>query len=111
VILRTWRGYASPANPTGYPDHFRRRVAPELAAVPGFRGATLVKEERAGEIEFLVLTLWDSMEAIRAFAGHDPAKAIVEPGAIAALRRYDTTVRHYEVLEEVTSAADTLRAS
>jgi heme-degrading monooxygenase HmoA len=50
------------------------------------------------EVEFLVLTLWESMEAIRAFAGDQPERAVVEPEARAALVRFETTVAHYEVL-------------
>ena len=52
-------------------------------------------------MEFLVLTRWQSMEAIRAFAGAAVDKAVVEPGAVAALDDFDDTVRHYEVIEEV----------
>jgi hypothetical protein len=50
------------------------------------------------EVEFLVLTLWESMEAIRGFAGEQPEVAVVEPEARAALVRFDSTVTHYEVL-------------
>ena len=50
------------------------------------------------EIEFLVLTLWDSMDAVRAFAGDQPERAVVEPEARAALVRFESTVAHYEVL-------------
>jgi len=52
-------------------------------------------------VEFLVLTRWTSMEAIRAFAGPNPERAVVEPGAIAALTAYDEEVRHYEVLDVI----------
>jgi hypothetical protein len=41
------------------------------------------------------------MEAIRAFAGADVGKAVVEPGAVAALRSYDDRVQHHEVIAEV----------
>jgi hypothetical protein len=50
------------------------------------------------EIEFLVLTVWESMDSIRAFAGDNPERAVVEPEARAALVRFDDTVHHYEVL-------------
>jgi len=50
--------------------------------------------------EFLVLTRWQSIEAIRGFAGSDISKAIVEPGAVAALLDFDASVQHYEVIEE-----------
>src|SRR5262245_53881193 len=103
MIVRAWRGRASPDNPSGYPEHFRGSVAPQLEDIAGFRGASLLKYERPGEIEFLVLTRWDSMDAIRAFAGDDVGKAVVERGAVAALVGYDERVAHYEVVEEVPS--------
>jgi hypothetical protein len=53
-------------------------------------------------VEFLVLTRWASMDAIRAFAGDDVGRAVVEPDAIAALVSFDRTVRHYELLQETT---------
>ena len=46
---------------------------------------------------------WRSLNAIRAFAGTDIEKAVVEPDAVAALIEFDTTVRHYEILEEITA--------
>lgn len=100
MIVRAWRGYASPDNPDAYPDHFRRNVMPELRAVDGFLGARLMRSDNAGEIEFLVHTRWRSMEAIRAFAGDDAERAVVEPEAVRALVRYDERVRHYEVVED-----------
>ena len=77
-------------------------MLPELKRVEGFLGATLLKQETAAGIEFLVLTRWVPMDTIRGFAGSDVAKAVVEPEAIAALVDYDRTVQHYEVVEDVT---------
>lgn len=76
-------------------------MLPELKGIDGFDGATLLKQETPDGIEFLVLSRWTSMEAIRRFAGSDVGKAVVEPEAIAALIDYDRTVRHYEVVEDV----------
>jgi heme-degrading monooxygenase HmoA len=101
VIIREWRGRAAKSNPEGYPKHFHTNVAPELRKVPGFVGAHLSRRNYKGKIEFLVLTKWQSMEAIRAFAGDDVGKAVVEPGAVAALIDYDERVEHYEVIEDV----------
>ena len=101
MIVRAWRGRASPSMPAGYPGHFRKNVLPELKSVEGFLGATLLKQETAAGIEFLVLTRWVSMDTIRGFAGSDFAKAVVEPEAIAALVDYDHIVQHYEVVEDV----------
>ena len=101
MIVRAWRGKASVAKADAYPAHFRRNVLPELKSVPGFLGASLLKQATGAGIEYLVLSRWASMEAIKGFAGSDVAKAVVEPEAIAALVDYDRMVQHYEVIEEV----------
>ena len=98
MIARAWRGYAAPRNSDAYPRHLRESVRPKLTGLAGFRGLYLLRRAGANEIEYQVLTLWDSMEAVRAFAGSTPDRAVVEPEARAALVRYDTTVQHYEVL-------------
>jgi heme-degrading monooxygenase HmoA len=62
-------------------------------------GAQLSRRDVDGGVEFLVLTQWQSMDAIRGFAGTEVDKAVVEPGAAAALVEFDERVRHYEVVE------------
>jgi heme-degrading monooxygenase HmoA len=104
VIVRTWRGRARPEQADAYAEHFRRNVVPALRRLDGFLGATLLREERAGAVEFLALTRWASMAAVRAFAGADPHRAVVEPEAAAALADYDETVQHYIVVEEAPPA-------
>ena len=101
MIIREWRGRAAPSNPEGYPRHFRNHVAPELRNVPGFVGASVSKRSVNGKIEFLVLTRWESFDRIKNFAGSDITKAVVEPGALAALADFDETVQHYECVEEI----------
>jgi heme-degrading monooxygenase HmoA len=99
MIIREWRGRARLDRAEAYPKHFRESVAPELKSISGFLGADLCRRLAGDKIEFLVVSRWRSMEAIRAFAGSEPGKAVVEPGAIAALEDYDDFVRHYETLE------------
>jgi heme-degrading monooxygenase HmoA len=101
VIIREWRGRAAKSNPDAYPKHFRSEVVPELREVPGFLGAHLSRQDLNEKIEFLVLTKWQSMDAIRAFAGDDVGKAVVEPGAVVALVDFDDRVQHYETLVDV----------
>ena len=101
MIIREWRGRASSSQADAYPKHFREKVIPELRQVPGFAGAQLARRQLDDKIEFLVLTRWRSMDAIRAFAGIDVEKAVVEPDAVAALIEFDGRVRHYDVVEEV----------
>jgi len=101
MIIREWRGRASSSQAGAYPKHFREKVVLELRQVPGFAGAQLARRQIGDKIEFLVLTRWRSMDAIRAFAGTDVEKAVVEPDAVAALIEFDGRVQHYEVVEEV----------
>lgn len=101
MVIREWRGRARRSRADAYPRHFRERVISELRQVPGFIGAQLARRDLDGEVEFLVLTQWQSMDTIRAFAGTEVEKAVVEPGAAAALVEFDERVRHYEVVETV----------
>ena len=94
MIMRAWRGHASPSKPDDYPAHFRNNVLPELRGISGFLGASLLRQDHTDRIEFLVLTRWASMDSIRAFAGANVANAVVEPEAVAALTDFDRTVQH-----------------
>ena len=102
MIIREWRGRAVHQRADAYPKHFRERVLPELRKIPGFIGAHLCERQLglSDKVEFLVLTRWESMDAIRSFAGAAVDKAVVEPAAVAALTDFDDTVRHYVVIED-----------
>jgi heme-degrading monooxygenase HmoA len=101
VVIREWRGRASLSRAEAYPRHFRDKVVPELRRVPGFVGAHLSQRRFDDTVEFLVLTRWRSMDSVRAFAGPNIEKAVVEPGAVAVLIEFDAEVRHYDVIEKV----------
>jgi heme-degrading monooxygenase HmoA len=101
MILREWRGRTEPERADAYPAHFVHRVVPELRHIQGFVGAELLRHDGGNVVEFTVLSRWTSMEAIRAFAGSDPGRAVVEPGAVAALSDFDEHVTHHMVLEVV----------
>jgi len=98
LIVRTWYGRAAnAANADAYTRHLEQSVFPKLGQIAGHRGAYLLRRDLDGHVEFLVLTMWESMDAVRAFAGDNPRIAVVEPAARAVLAEYDTTVNHYEV--------------
>jgi heme-degrading monooxygenase HmoA len=81
-----------------YARHLGETVFPQLTSLPGHRGAQLLRRESDGGFEFLVLTAWESMKAVRGFAGDDPERAVVEPEARAVLSDFDESVRHYELV-------------
>ena len=97
-ILRLWKGRATAAKAGEYIRHASNTVFPEVQSLPGHRGAYLLRRSVDNSVEFTVLTLWDSMDAVRGFAGPDPERAVVEPAARAALSGFDETVTHYEVV-------------
>lgn len=99
MIIREWRAQASRSHSAMYPEHFRAVVIPELKGIPGFLGASLSQCQRGNHVEFVVLTRWATMDAVRQFAGASPENAVVDQRAVAALTAYDGVVRHYEVLE------------
>jgi heme-degrading monooxygenase HmoA len=101
MIIREWRGRAAKSNANAYPKHFRTIVIAELRQVPGFLGGHLSQRSVNDKIEYLVLTRWESMDAIRGFAGSDVDRAVVEPGAVATLIDFDDHVQHYEVIENI----------
>lgn len=99
-ILRMWKGRSSPEKAGDYAQHAVQKVFPELASMTGHKGAYLLRRPVGNATEFLVLTLWDSMEAVGNFAGAQPSRAIVEPAARAALCDFDETAIHYEVMTQ-----------
>jgi heme-degrading monooxygenase HmoA len=98
MIARIWSGRATPANAGHYQRHFTHDVAPQLKAIPGNLGAYLLRREADGKLEFIALTLWDSLETVTQFTGSDPSIAIVEPAARAVLSDFDPGVRHWRIL-------------
>jgi len=97
MIARTWRGRATSNNADAYERHFVGNVLPELKELTGNRGNWLLKREVDGNVEFLALTVWESRDSIRAFAGENISKAHVEPQARAVLSAFDEHADHYEI--------------
>ncbi|MGE0769133.1 MAG: antibiotic biosynthesis monooxygenase [Hyphomicrobiaceae bacterium] len=100
MMVRIWRGLADPDKADSYARHVSTHVFPKLRGIAGHRGAYLLRRETNGQIEFLAVTLWESMEAIKRFAGTDASVAVVEPEARAVLAAFDDVVRHYEVVHQ-----------
>jgi heme-degrading monooxygenase HmoA len=99
MIARFWRGWATTENVTLYRRHFHDTVRPHIEALPGFRACFLLEKRENGEVELLAITHWQSLEAIKAFAGNDVSVAKVEPQARAVLSRFETTATHYDIVE------------
>ena len=101
MFIREWRGRAKQADAARYAEYFRQEVSRQLREAPGFQGGYLSRREVGDQVEFLVLTRWKSMEAIREFTGSVAEHAVIDPAAMATLVAYDHSVRHYEILENL----------
>lgn len=100
MIGRLWHGWTSPANADAYEALLRREVLPGIGRINGFKGVYLLRKNGTDEVEFVTLTLWESLDAVRAFAGADYEIAVVPPEARKLLRRFDQRSVHYEVVLE-----------
>ena len=98
MIERVWSARTTRDGAVKYADYFRRVVVPELAAIAGYRGARLMEREQDGGIEVVVVTRWQTLDAIRAFAGNELERAVVHDEAAALFTDYDRKVRHYGVV-------------
>ena len=101
VIARRWTAQAEGAGQAdAYVAHFERSVRPHLESAEGFLGAMIERVDTGAGVEIAVVTRWASMDAIRAFAGEDVERAVVEPEARAVLSRLDARVRHTELADD-----------
>ena len=92
-----WTARATAAGAERYLKFFAGTLVPALQAIEGHSGAQVFSRPDAGEVEITVLTFWESMGAVRRFAGEAPDRAVVEPEARAVLLSYDEAVRHLEL--------------
>ena len=103
MISRIWHGWTTPENADIYENLLRSEIFTGIAnrKIPGFRGIHLFRRELQDEVEFITLMWFDSLDAVREFAGEDYEAAVVPPEARAVLSRFDQRSQHYQVIEEM----------
>ena len=97
MIARMWRGWTKPGDAAGYEAVFNTVVLRHLHSVSGCKKAFLFRRKLGDEVEFAVLTMFSSIEAIKNFAGEDYESAVISDEARKVLSRFDSRVIHYEV--------------
>jgi heme-degrading monooxygenase HmoA len=97
MIARVWRGWTSLEKADAYERLLREQVLPGLQRIDGYRGGYILRQEDNDEVEFVVMNLFDSLEAVRAFAGPEYTVPVFEPEARQLLSKVEPVARHYEV--------------
>ncbi|MGA9387864.1 MAG: antibiotic biosynthesis monooxygenase [Candidatus Bathyarchaeia archaeon] len=103
MIGRVWHGWTTPANADAYEALLKSEIFTGIKdrQIAGFRGVHLFRRNLGKKVEFVTVMWFDSIEAVRAFAGEDYEVAVVPPKARALLSRFDARSQHYEVKAEM----------
>ena len=103
MIARVWHGWTTLGNADAYEQLLRETIFPRIAAkqVAGYKGIHLLRRRVPSGEEFMTIMWFDSLEAVKRFAGEDYEAAYVPPEARAVLERFDERSQHYEVKEQL----------
>ena len=103
MISRIWHGWTTHENADEYEDLLHKEVFPSIEKknVEGYKKISLLKRVLKNEVEFITIMLFDSLDAVKAFAGEDYEKSYVPDKARQVLTRHDEKSKHYEIINEI----------
>jgi heme-degrading monooxygenase HmoA len=97
MIARYWRGWTKKHDADAYERILKEKVLPSLRAVEGYQGGYVLRDDGPEEVEFVVVNLFESLEAVKRFAGPKYATPVFEPEARKLLCKIESVAKHYEV--------------
>jgi heme-degrading monooxygenase HmoA len=100
MIARVWKATVDVSEVDAYVRHFAEHVAPALARVDGYQGSQVLCNRDAHPTDLVVVTWWNSLDAIRGFAGDDIGRAVIDSEARQVLLSCDDRVTHYTVIAD-----------
>ena len=102
MIARIWHGWTDPAQADAYERLLKEEIFAGIGEreIAGYRGIQLLRRPAGAEVEFVTIMWFDSLDAVRTFAGADHEQCVVPPAARAILARFDQRSQHYQVLEQ-----------
>lgn len=98
MIARHWQGLAKPQHADAYVEHLRTETFPALKTIPGFVSAAILRRAVPQGVEFQIITHWQSLDVIHAFAGADAEAAVVPQKVRDMMIEFESRARHYEVV-------------
>ena len=106
MIARTWRGAVRREDRDAYATYMEETGMAGYASTPGNRGVWMLRRDLDDVTEFVMFTLWDSMEAVQGFAGDDPETAVFYPEDDRFLVERDMRSHHFEVVRHTAPSMD-----
>ena len=97
MIARVWHGYTKPEHAEAYEALLKPELLPGISRAKGYQGSYLLRRAVGGDVEFITVMLWDSIDSIRAVAGPDYETAIIPEERRRYLTRHDAKSVHYEI--------------
>jgi heme-degrading monooxygenase HmoA len=107
MIARIWRGITMADKADAYIAYLNRTGLKDYADTPGNRGITVLRRVQGEHSEIVVISLWESMDAVHAFTGENPERSVYYPEDEEYLLEMEPLVRHYEVAEQMMPGEDT----
>ena len=103
MINRIWHGWTTPENADVYESLLKKEIFTGIQNrdIPGCKGIKLLRRNVGDEVEFITIMQFDSIDAVRAFAGEDYEASVVPREARAVLSRFDEYSQHYEIREVI----------
>ena len=103
MISRIWHGYTTRENANAYESLLKEEIFVGIhdRHIPGFQEIQLFRRNLEEEVEFITVMWFDTLDAVRLFAGEDYSLAVVPPKARLILKRFDERSQHYEVRERL----------
>ncbi len=98
MIARIWRCTVHQEKLPQYLEHFQQSVYAEVKKLKGFKKVKILQRDIDDTVELTVISFWESLDAIRSFAGENVETAVVAPAAQAILLTFETTVTHHKVV-------------
>ena len=103
MISRIWHGFTNVEGADQYETMLRQDVLPGIGRVQGYLGAQLFRKNHDDEVEFVTITYFDGLDALKAFAGNDYTRAVIHPEAGKLLTHYDERSQHYQLVDMLVS--------
>ena len=104
MISRIWHGWTTKENADTYENLLKTEIFPTIASknLSGYHGIQLLRRQLSDEVEFITIMKFESLGAVKQFAGEDYEKSYVPDKAKKVLSRHDDRSQHYEIKESIT---------